>query len=257
MGTRQRGLMAAAAKTRARLQELRARGVLRVGDRLIDPATANQPAAHDRLAFVVGRPVDAARRPPRIVEHVERARSCALAPSLRRAIADAAQVPVRPLSRRSASRAWPTASCSITAVAPGASSSGHRPAGGGGASRARKRRHQGTRHALGLAGLEPRRQRPEAAPRHLHVEAVEDLALARRHPARPHHLQIATMPARGQTKREGDVMPADGALELGGEGAQRRDRDRRRRPYRKLRLDHRRRLGARHLAQGARQVGRR
>ena len=61
--SRQGRLMAAATKAGTGDQDLGARRVIRIRDRLVDSAVANQPAAHDRLTFVVGRPIDAGRRP--------------------------------------------------------------------------------------------------------------------------------------------------------------------------------------------------
>ena len=214
-------LMAATAKTGARHELHRARRVQRVRDRLIDLATANQPAPHDRLPFVVGRAIDAVRRTPRIVEHVERLgdeRRCRRDGAAARSTSRQERLPGgRPRGRgrppRAASRrSRPARAAAVPRVPPAAALP---RAPGNGATRARA-----TRSAS--LGRERRRQGSEAAPRHLHVEAVEDLALALGHPARSHHLQIATMPARGQAQREGDMVFADGALELAGEGAQRR-----------------------------------
>ena len=229
----------------------------RVRDRLIDPATANQPAAHDRLPLVVGRAIDAAWRALRIVEDVERrATGGRRLRELRRSGRAPGAVAGGAGARRSASRAWPTASCSITAVAPGASSSGV-------AAGRRRRRlarpeagHQGPRDALGLVRLRAPSARAPKRPQGISTSRLKKTSRSLSGTQRgPDHLQIATMPARGQAQREGDVMSADGALELAGEGAQRSPRGiAGGGPDRELRLDHRRRLGARHLAQGARQI---
>ncbi len=243
VGSRQGQLVAVAPKTGSRQQVLRPRGVLRIRDRLIHSAIANQPAAHHGLAFIVGRPVDALGRPARVVEHVEPACE-ALAPACRigpaaapRAVEEVGFEGMRDglvqhhgrRSRREQERAS-TGRGRRRLARPEATD-------------------QGARHALGRCRREVRGQLSEATPRRIHLQAVEDFALRCRHPARPHDLEVATVPAHGEAQRKGDVMAPDGALELAGKSTQTRHRNRRRRTHHEVRLDQRRGLRAGDLAE--------
>ena len=250
--SRQGCLMAAATKAGTGDQDLGARRVIRIRDRLVDSAVADQPAAHDRLTFVVGRPIDAGRRPSRIVEHVEPGRT---------------ELGIGPISRdsRPARRAVDCEKIGLERMAHRfVQHHGRRtrreedwvPAGQRRRGLARPEApDQSARHTFGIFGLEVRREPAEATPGHLHIHAIEDLAFRGRHKARPHHLQVAPMPTHGQTERKGDVVPPDGALERAREGAQRRHRDSRRRTDRELRFNQRRGVRTGDLPQGVEESG--